>query len=500
MRDDARREEPRRCSRANGRARCVNRTRARCMRIGTTSTNVATTNAQMRVVRSFAPLRGAAFSSLVAASSRGGRFHGFLAEAEVRDRGIARARTLSAVRSTREGEAPQESVRVERALAALKFELDRGCQDSHGRRARFSEYAKIELTTMGDALSASARRAMWNDRCKSAFERYDELSSADREVVINVARRLLENKEDEVGDDDESTSGKSAGKQSLIEGDAWRHALEQRQIRRLEVEAVMHNGEISSAEQDQQGSGKWFQLRASRLTASAFGNAIGFWGGGRNQLWEEKLGLREAFSGNEATEWGSSKEDEAVRVYEAFAGKKASHLLFQLLSTDDAELWIGASPDGLIGTNAADVDGEPGGVLEIKCPFNKGSPETAKPYAKIPWYYVPQVQGLMAVFDRPWCDLVSYTTNGGVSIYRVERDHEYWALLYSCLSDFWWQNVIPAKHALAAGKNIERYRPSEESELCAELKRRSKEIADKSATTRIDANRVAELRALVVTN
>ena len=445
----------------------------------------------MRVSRSLARLRSGTTSFLVAASSLGRRLSGV---ENLEQRGAARARTLAAVNHSREGDAPQVSLRVERALAALKFELERGCTDSQGRRARFSEFAKTELATMGEAFITSTRRAMWNDQCRSAFARYDELSSADREVVINVARRLLEQKDEEAVD--ESLSAKAAGKQSLIEGDAWRHALEQGQLRRLEVEAVMHNSTKASAEQDQQGSGKWFQLRATRLTASAFGNAIGFWSGGRNELWEEKLGLREAFSGNEATEWGSSKEEEAVRVYEAFAGKKASHLLFQLLSTDDAELWIGASPDGLIGTNAADVDGEPGGVLEIKCPFNKGSPDKAKPYTKIPWYYVPQVQGLMAVFDRPWCDLVSYTVNGGVSIYRVERDHEYWALLYSCLSDFWWQNVIPAKHALAAGKNVERYRPSEESDLCAELKRRSKAIAEKSATTWISPDRVAQLREM----
>ena len=51
-------------------------------------------------------------------------------------------------------------------------------------------------------------------------------------------------------------------------------------------------------------------------------------------------------------------------MYEAFAGRKVSHLLFHLLSSDDAELWIGASPDGLIGTNAADIDGELGVVLD----------------------------------------------------------------------------------------------------------------------------------------
>ena len=395
-----------------------------------------------------------------------------------------RKRTLSAVRRPEEEDQAAEAtknVRVDRALAALKFELDRGCVNTRGKTRLFSDFAKAELSTIGEELKASARRTMWNERCRSAFERYDELNPIDREYVINAAREVLE-----MSDAEEKSP---TGKQSLIEGDAWNNALQQGQVRRLEVEAVMRNGSS-----EQQGSGAWFQIRASRLTASAFGNAIGFWAGGRNELWEEKLGLREGFSGNEATEWGSSKEDEAVRVYESLTRKKASHLLFQLLSNDDAELWIGASPDGLIGTTAADIDGEAGGVLEIKCPFNRGSPQTAKPYDKVPWYYIPQVQGLMAIFNRPWCDLVSYTVNGGVAIYRVERDHEYWALLYSCMSDFWWQNVIPAKHALASGKYHEKYRPSSESDLCAELKNRSKQISSKSQTTWIPPEKVAQLR------
>ena len=89
---------------------------------------------------------------------------------------------------------------------------------------------------------------------------------------------------------------------------------------------------------------------------------------------------------------------------------------------------------------------------------------------------------------------MSYTVNGGVAIYRIERDHEYWSIMYSCLSDFWWQSLVPAKHALAAGKDAERYRPAAEHPLCAELKKRSKGIADASKTTWIAPDQVAELR------
>ena len=248
---------------------------------------------------------------------------------------------------------------------------------------------------------------------------------------------------------------------------------------------------LGSLSGETQGGDRWLALRSSRLTASAFSNACGFWRGGRNELWEEKLGLAEPFAGNDATEWGSGKEDEAVEAYKQLTGADVSHMLFRVLSPDEAELWLGASPDGLIAApGAADVDphtGMPPGVLEIKCPWNKGDPIGAKPYPRAPWYYVPQVQGLMAVFDRQWCDLFCYTVEHGSAIYRVERDPEYWAMMYRALSDFWWQNVVPGKHAMAAGEDPEKFRPSETHPLTETLKRRSREISNAAQMRRYTA-------------
>ena len=101
------------------------------------------------------------------------------------------------------------------------------------------------------------------------------------------------------------------------------------------------------------------------------------------------------------------------------------------------------------------------GILEIKCPWNKGRPEQAKPYPNVPWYSHAAGAGTMAVFDRPYCDLFCYTVGEGSTIYRVQRDPEYWSSMYAALSDFWWQHVVPGKHALAAGGDWEKYRPEE---------------------------------------
>lgn len=220
----------------------------------------------------------------------------------------------------------------------------------------------------------------------------------------------------------------------------------------------------------QQRSAEWYKLREGRLTASAFSNALGFWKGGRQQLWEEKLGLREPFAGNEATEWGTAHEDEAVAVYEALTGYKVDHLMFSTLRDDDAESWLGASPDGLI---------EPNGLLEVKCPFNKGKPEEATPYARCPWYYVPQVQGQLNICGRDWCHVFSWTRNGS-ALYVLDRKEEYWRVMHTALSDFWWKHVEPAKLATARGAlpaDLEEFRPNEEHESSRWLKEQSKLIA-----------------------
>nr|VDD58937.1 unnamed protein product [Brassica oleracea] len=88
----------------------------------------------------------------------------------------------------------------------------------------------------------------------------------------------------------------------------------------------------------------WDPQRKNRLTSSTFAQAIGFWPNRRVQLWLEKIGAIEPFSGNAATCWTKIKELEALNRYHVLTGHDFVFPEFVTLTED--ENWLGASPDG----------------------------------------------------------------------------------------------------------------------------------------------------------
>ncbi|XP_028788971.1 uncharacterized protein LOC114744999 isoform X1 [Neltuma alba] len=213
-----------------------------------------------------------------------------------------------------------------------------------------------------------------------------------------------------------------------------------------------------------QRSEEWFALRKDRLTTSTFSTALGFWSGNRRlDLWNEKVFASEAqileSSKKGAMDWGVLNEAAAIDQYRQITGREVSSMGFAVHPKERFD-WLGASPDGLLGC----IPG--GGILEVKCPYNKGKPETALPWSAMPFYYMPQVQGQMEILDRDWVDLYCWTPNGSV-IFRVCRDREYWNLIYGVLREFWWENVIPAREAVLLGREEEAksYEPQSKHKL-----------------------------------
>ncbi|KAG6512640.1 hypothetical protein ZIOFF_030765 [Zingiber officinale] len=225
-----------------------------------------------------------------------------------------------------------------------------------------------------------------------------------------------------------------------------------------------------------QRSEEWFTLRREKLTTSAFSTALGFWKGKRrSELWYQKVFAEEVdtmeASAKAAMEWGVFNEPTAIKQYKSITGRDVSSLGFAV-HTEATLGWLGASPDGLLGLYPD------GGILEVKCPYNKGMPKSALPWKIMPHYYMPQVQGQMEVMDREWVDLYCWTPNGS-SLFRVYRDRAYFKLMHKILYEFWWGNVMPARQALLMGSEVDArlYEPTPKHQLTSLVVSESKKLA-----------------------
>jgi len=177
-----------------------------------------------------------------------------------------------------------------------------------------------------------------------------------------------------------------------------------------------------------QGSDEWFEARLGYVTASNFAKVISK-GTGRGlymrKLAAERLtGQREESYKNAVMENGNIVEAEARNYYETAYDCQIEQVGF--VKRDER---IGGSPDGLVGTD---------GMIEIKCPLS--STHVANILSgKMPTEYIPQVQGLLWVTERQWCDFVSYdpkVLSRPIFIVRIERDKDYIIKLSAQVSVF----------------------------------------------------------------
>jgi len=119
---------------------------------------------------------------------------------------------------------------------------------------------------------------------------------------------------------------------------------------------------------------------------------------------------------------GNELEEQAREKYEFL--KDVSVQTVGIIFND--ELTIGASPDGLIGSNAG---------IEIKCPKSS----TIVKYMledRLPLVYKPQVQGNLWISEREYWDFIAYHPNTNMFIHRVYRDDEYIKKMAMYLNEF----------------------------------------------------------------
>lgn len=172
-----------------------------------------------------------------------------------------------------------------------------------------------------------------------------------------------------------------------------------------------------------QGSPEWHRSRAGKVTASRVADCLGQGYNSRPKAGRIFLGLEESVSEDDEMAWerieyGTENEPNGRWRYEVTTGNLVTEAGFSLHPHIP---WIGASPDGLVGSD---------GCIEIKCPFAQ------EHYGDVPIPYIAQCQTVMEVFDRDWCDFMSWIPDE-VRVWRIHRSKEFWQWAYPLLEEFW---------------------------------------------------------------
>lgn len=194
-----------------------------------------------------------------------------------------------------------------------------------------------------------------------------------------------------------------------------------------------------------QRTAEWMAARRGKITASRFADvltqprakadkAAGLLGGTarsymRQLAWEAFSGVPHKNVISRDMQHGIDCEPTARRLYEhpTFTGLAVTQVGFV---THPTERLVGCSPDGLVGDD---------GCIEIKCPVVGGI--HLGYIADGPVAHVAQIQGVMWVTGRKWCDFVSYhsltpTIEQAVHIVRVDRDQVFIDKLESAVRNF----------------------------------------------------------------
>ena len=161
-----------------------------------------------------------------------------------------------------------------------------------------------------------------------------------------------------------------------------------------------------------------------------------------------------------AVRWGQSHEDEARLAYLQFVQETdgSAAVFMSGLVVDVTEPCLACSPDGLVHVPGST---EPHGAVELKCPYtaaqNGLTPhEAGQSLKSFPckvtedgtlklnrhhnYYY--QVQGVLAITHRHWCDFVVWTPKG-MSVEHIRFDPEFWEEMKPKLVRFHREALLP---------------------------------------------------------
>lgn len=153
----------------------------------------------------------------------------------------------------------------------------------------------------------------------------------------------------------------------------------------------------------QQRSEAWLRARDKKVTCSNVGALLGLVSyTPRQKAYERALG-KSAFEGNDATKHGVLHEQDGINAYTSRTGNNVEETG---LHQHNLYHWLAGSPDGLVGET---------GMVEVKCPYYN------KVHMSIPDHYWLQMNLLLEITDREWCDFLSWSPNA-TTLFRVYRE------------------------------------------------------------------------------
>jgi exodeoxyribonuclease (lambda-induced) len=190
----------------------------------------------------------------------------------------------------------------------------------------------------------------------------------------------------------------------------------------------------------QQRSEAWYDARRGKITCSNLGALLGQVSYvSRNEAYKRCLGLeqrkalkakkdgKEVEKPNPACTWGVDNEPNGIVAY---MQKTGNYVQATGLHSHTWYPWLAGSPDGFVGDE---------GLIEVKCPFYKKRDGSSRIHAKVPGHYWMQVNALLEITNRSWCDYISWTPEG-FAIFRVHRDTltfdyllSYYAAVWACV-------------------------------------------------------------------
>ena len=178
---------------------------------------------------------------------------------------------------------------------------------------------------------------------------------------------------------------------------------------------------------DEQRSPEWFKAREGRVTGSSVGAILGlspFMSADdvMRRMVREYHGADSEFQGNAATQWGTMNEPGACAEYEMETGNTV-----ELCGFYTYEHWLGASPDGLLGSN---------GLVEFKCPYSMRKGEGRFKTALEQMHYYAQMQIQLFITDRDFCDFYQWSPSQ-TKLEVVMRDDEFLKDSLSKLKEFY---------------------------------------------------------------